>query len=130
MTDDSDRRKAIYDQDCQFYRYQDGKKWSRFQTAALIEGAMLYGLFGPTTTGILEKRLLLIVGTLLVAISCAVSFKDQSDGDSYLDRIKDFEVATAPFRPRVRFRVGTYLMSVAIILLVAVDLVLIETRWG
>jgi len=45
MVEESDAQKGIYDQDCQFYRYQDALMWGRFQTAATIEGAMLFGLY-------------------------------------------------------------------------------------
>ena len=71
MTGDQTRERAIYDQNCQWYRYQDTLMWGRFQTVAAIEGAMLYGLYQIKLPN-MEKRALVIVGSILVGILCRV----------------------------------------------------------
>ena len=53
MENNFETKDSIYEQDCNFVRYHDGRMWNRFKTIAAIEGAMLFGLyqlqgFGPT----------------------------------------------------------------------------------
>jgi MFS superfamily sulfate permease-like transporter len=102
MIDEFDAKKAIYDQDCQFYRYQDGLMWSRFQTAALIEGAMLYGLYQVHQFSLPrpEKLIIVLVGTVFVLIICTLALKDQSDASGHFDRFKKFEDEFNRFTPR------------------------------
>jgi hypothetical protein len=87
----SDKRKTIYDQDCQFYRYQDQKKWERFKTAALVEGAIFYALYGTDRIGVLERRVAILGGFLLLIIVLLISLKDQLDADAFMVRIRQYE---------------------------------------
>jgi hypothetical protein len=118
MSDERDTKKAIYDQDCQFYRYQDGLMWGRFKIAATVEGAVLYGLYQVQGLLLLEKRVFAIFGAVLVLLICLVSLKDQNDSLGHLARIKIFE-REHPFKPHKPFLsgAGTVLMWLAIIML-------------
>jgi hypothetical protein len=99
--DRSEMAKAIYDQDCQFVRYQDGLMWSRFQTVAAIEAAMLFGLYQVQSLGLWEKRALSFGGLILVALACLLTFTDRIDTQSHLARVRDFEKgASRPFTRR------------------------------
>jgi hypothetical protein len=101
MSNASDEIKKIYDQDCQFYRYQDDKMWSRFQTAALVEGGMLYALYQHQFLLPRPERIVLaFCGSLIVFIICLLALKDQKDGSAHLDRLKGFEDQFNEFIPR------------------------------
>jgi hypothetical protein len=126
----SEVNKTIYEQDCEFYRYQDGLKWNRFQTAATVEGAALFGLhqFGLSTW---EQRGLMIFGFLLVLVICLLALKDETDANSHEDRMKKFEKLGEPFVPRKwpRFLSGTVLMWVGIIVINAFNVVILLYKW-
>jgi hypothetical protein len=121
MIDASDKEKAIYDQNCQWFRYQDTLRWGRFQTMAAIEGGMLYGLY-QTTVLCFEKRALVIFGSLLIMIISRIAMIDGHYATEHLRKIKEFEgyVLKRPKGPR-----GGTLMLSAMILLTVVNLALI-----
>lgn len=89
MTDD--QSKVIYDQDCQFLRYHDGLMWRRFQTAATIEAAVLYGSYQVQNLDLAERLVLVIVGTLLVGCACALTFANRYYAQTHLKRIRAYE---------------------------------------
>jgi hypothetical protein len=92
---DGDLQK-IYDQDCQFVRYQDGLMWSRLQTAMAVEGGMLYGLYGNSVhLGSWDRPALALLGALFVLLACCVTFADRADIQSHLARIREFERAAS-----------------------------------
>ena len=99
--------------------------WSRFQTAAIIEGAMLYGLYQIQHLGMWEKRVLVVIGTIFVALVCILSWKDRTDAAGHLKRIKEFEAPVAPFHPDSFLIPGAYLMNIASVLLTAVNLTIV-----
>lgn len=127
---DEERTRAIYDQDCEFYRYQDGLMWSRFQTAAVVEGALLYAVYGDQLTlSVCERILLSLAGALLVFVLCMLSLKDNSDADRHIRRIRDFETR-AKLRlplpvPGFWVSKGSQLMTAGIVVVNAVNLILL-----
>lgn len=82
--------KAIYDQNCQWYRYQDALMWGRFQTMAAIEGGMLYGLYQIKLPPF-ERHTLAIFASILVAIISRLAMIDGHYASGHLARIKEFE---------------------------------------
>ena len=124
MLAEDDRRRVIYDQDCQFHRYQDEKKWGRFKVITTIEGAILFGLYQAPKINDGEKLCLLAAGSLLIVLVASISWKDQSDADSFLDRMREYE-ACSPFKPRAKIRFGRYLMVAASLVLIGLNATLI-----
>lgn len=86
----SETNKAIYDQDCEFYRYQDSLKWKSFQILAIIEGTAILG-FTQLKLDATVRGALLIVGSLFVLLISIMIERDEYDALSHLDRIKKFE---------------------------------------
>jgi hypothetical protein len=123
MSDDSEVKKAIYDQDCQFYRYQDGLMWSRFKTAATVEGAMLYGMYQVSGLLWLERSGLAVFGATLVLLTCLAGLKDRNDGLGHLARMKTFE-RDHPFKSHksIPAKFGVILVGLAMIVLNALNL--------
>jgi hypothetical protein len=94
-----DREPLIYVQDCEFYRHQDVLMLGRFQTVAVTQGAMLYGLYElELRTG--DRRLLLGAGIVLSLLIILLTLKDGSDGRRHLVRIRRFESGLPLERPR------------------------------
>lgn len=82
----------VYQQDAEFCRYQDKLRWSRFQTAALIEAGLTYvSWVEPQKFGRVSSVMLTFGGFLLIIILSFLSQKDESDYSSHLNRIKVFE---------------------------------------
>lgn len=121
MTDAPDKEKAIYDQNCQWYRFQATLMWGRFQTMAAVEGGMLYGLY-QTKIPSLEKKGLVIFGFLLVAIVSRIAMIDGHYASEHLNRIKEFDGLSLN---RAKGPRGTTLMLWALILLNILNLSLI-----
>jgi len=126
--DATDKAKTIYDQDCHFYRYQDQKKWDRFRTAAVVEGAVYYALFGPMSVGLLERRIAIVFGFLMLAIILLICLKDQADADHFLSRMRQFE-QRLPHGSRDSVRWGRHLMLAAILLLLLAHVAIGIARW-
>lgn len=116
MDNDFSKEKAIYDQNCQWYRYQDGLMWGRFQTAATIEAAMLYGIY-QVKLPLLEKKALVLFGSVLILIVSLIALVDGYYASGHLDQIKKFEGYSLA-RPK-------YLPSGGILLRAAIGLVTI-----
>jgi hypothetical protein len=129
MDDATDKLKAIYDQDCHFYRYQDQKKWDRFRTAAIVEGAVYYALYGQMSVGLLEKRIAIVFGFLMLTIILLICLKDQADADHFLDRIRQFE-QRSHHGSKGSIRWGRHLMVAAILLLLLAHVVIGFTKWS
>jgi hypothetical protein len=131
MNENIEVNKTIYEQDCEFYRYQDGLKWSRFQTAATIEGAVLFALYQAAGLGKLEQHGLMVFGFVLVLIICLSSLKDETDANSHVDRMKKFESLGEPFFPRKwpRFLSGTVMMWTSIVLLNLFNVIVLIYKW-
>jgi len=121
MTGDQTRERAIYDQNCQWYRYQDTLMWGRFQTVAAIEGAMLYGLYQIKLPN-MEKRALVIVGSILVGILCRVAIIDGNFASGHLQKIKEYEGYSLQ---RLKGPTGGQLMVMAIGLLTILNILLV-----
>ena len=117
---DEDRRKA-YDQECQNMRYQDGLRWSRFQTVTVIEGAYLAVIY-TTNFGSQHSRSLALAlfASLVIFFICLLAIKDGNDAEMHLDRVrkleKDMEVPAVTSRYVLGMR-GKTMMVVVIVLL-------------
>jgi hypothetical protein len=86
--------KVIYAQDCEFYRYQDRLRWSRFQTIIVIEGAWLAVVFGTLDLpllGSLGQLAITIFGFMIITFLCLLSLKDEIDSNRHMDRLSHFE---------------------------------------
>jgi hypothetical protein len=84
----------IYTQDCEFYRYLESLKWSRFKTISVIEGAILFALFIKQITITLDIKILIIAGTLLTLLLSIFAFRDINRQGRFLERIKNYENET------------------------------------
>ena len=123
----------IYEQDAEFCRYQDNLRWSRFQTAALVEAAIAYAIWGTDKgIGSITCVLLSLGGAVLILLLWALSQIDESDYASHLARITDqekqcpqFLFKRVPARLVSRRLKGSLLMPMAWSVLCAFNLVLI-----
>ncbi len=125
----TDAHSIIYQQDCEFYRYQDQLKWSRFQLAAIIEGGMLYALWFPLIGGA-EAIAVAFIGSGLVMVLFLVSAKDAYDATRHLDRIKRYEEENRrplPLRRRALISGAASIWTAAILISSANALVIIST---
>lgn len=85
----------IYKQDLESLRYQDHLMWGRFQTATVVEGALLASLYGASGLEVGEdKPFLVLAGGLVVAAICSLAIKDSLDSSRHLLRIKELERET------------------------------------
>ncbi len=107
---------TVYAQDCEFVRYQDGLMWSRFQTMAAIEAAILYGQYEARSLVGLDKLVLLSIGAVLVFLCCLLAFINRRVSLKHLERVKDFEkgVHIEPFNSQKW--AGAFLWTVAVVL--------------
>lgn len=120
----------IYAQDCEFYRYQDQLMWSRFQTAALLEGAVLYAVYELTRSlGAGEKRLLMAAGFLLVLVLSLVTLKDRADAARHLNRIRQYEAERPLSASAWPSNLGYYLLLCAALIINAANVLLFVSRW-
>lgn len=114
----SDDLEAIYIQHCESRRYQDALKWSRAKTAALIEGAVLYAVYG---TGIPDnvKKASLICGFVLVLIVGILIWIDRAYAQLHLDVMRRYEKEReVKFGPSPKPGLGTILLSLALLVLI------------
>ena len=75
--------------------------WSRLQTAATVEGAMLYGVYGSGFHFVdWERAIVALVGSIFVHLTCAITFSDLADVRVHMDRIRKFEAC----RPIPKFQ--------------------------
>jgi hypothetical protein len=81
----------IYAQDCESLRHQDNLKWSRLKTATTIEAVVLIGIFQIGSLDICERRLLMIIGFLIVFIILLIVHRDIIIEKTFLVRIKSYE---------------------------------------
>ncbi|HEX3666158.1 MAG TPA: hypothetical protein VHU23_13115 [Rhizomicrobium sp.] len=81
----------VYQQDCENYRYQDRSKWSRFQTASVVQGAVVYAVFALNKLSSIERVGVAIAGALFVLTICGLAWKDGLDAGIYLDRMIAYE---------------------------------------
>lgn len=115
----------MYDQDCAFFRHHDGLMWSRFQTAAAIEGGMLYAAYQLQLVS-WDKKMAVVAGSLLVALTCLQMLNDRKAALEHLDRIKKWEKPIEPFEKSQRFQpFGGQLKATAAVTLNALNVVLI-----
>jgi hypothetical protein len=106
----------IYEQDCEFYRYQDSNKWSIFKTISTIEGGILFIFFSEKTL-FLNKIVILIAGMLLVSILSLLPLRDADRKKRYLARIKNYEKDTFPKGNKFfKWLSGNYLIITAFII--------------
>jgi len=131
MSDIPKEKATIYAQDCEFYRHNDKLKWSRFQTLAAIEGAVLLALHQGTLAS-QEKRAFLVFGFLLVLIVCLLALKDENDENGHERRLKKFEQeCEVPFE-RVTFPPipsGSVLMWIGIVVINVFNVFILIAKW-
>lgn len=124
----ADARKAVYDQDGQFYRYRDALKWSRFNTASAIEFAMLWAVYQVEDLPPGEKLGLVVLVTALLAVIFAIIVVDEKDCNAHLTRIKGYEIGYAankyPAPGRLPF-LGKYLSRIPMAAIFALNLYLV-----
>jgi hypothetical protein len=122
----------IYEQDCQFVRYHDGLLWGRLQTAAVIEGGMLYGLYGANMhLGGWEKECLALIGAVLVFFTCLLTFTGRIDIDDHKRRMQKFEKdAGNPFeRSKHRYLQAPAFLKIVLVLLTAANGAILWRQW-
>lgn len=90
LVDKKEQLLSVYSQDCEFYRYHDGLKWKRLQTAALIESGMIFVILERHTG--LEAILVWVFGMLMLSVVFLFFLRNEKIADNYLKRIKAFEV--------------------------------------
>jgi hypothetical protein len=97
------RSDIIYNQDCEFYRHQNELKWQRFNTAAVLEAGILYGLFVFDKDNIkIENHsfimvlALIFVGIILVFLLSFIVIRDLYSAERFLGRIKEYEENVGP----------------------------------
>ena len=121
-------KQKIYEEDCEFYRYQDRLKWSRFQTVSLIEGAVLFAILKIKLNPFVEI-LIMVCGFLIVLLGCILSWIDQYDANNHLKRIKKFEEESkVPFPESSKIITGKALMLMAITTLNLFNLIFFSFR--
>lgn len=88
MTDED--RRAAHRQDWENVRYQDGLRWSRFQTVSAIEAAYLAAVYaGPL--GPIRSLILTIFASALVLVICLIAVKDNRDARVHLNRAEKLQ---------------------------------------
>lgn len=87
----SDDLREIYKQDCEFIRYRDGLRWSRFQTVSFVESGALYMAFSKELANNSDKFCLILLATMLTAFLFVIAIADESGVDAHLDRVRNFE---------------------------------------
>ena len=70
----------VYRQDWENHRYQDRLRWSRFQTASIVQGAFVYAVFvlrNYLSSG--ERVETAFYGAAMVFTICGLALKDDVD---------------------------------------------------
>lgn len=86
-----DKAKVIYEQDCNFYRYQDGQRWGRFRVAMTIEAAFLFAGYNVDGLSDLQRLAVVFFGAVLVVALFEASKRDSINAAGHLSRIKKYE---------------------------------------
>ncbi len=130
------RRIEIYKQDSEYYRHQEKLSWGRFQTAVIIEGALLITRFSESSMSTLKSAppvlggqiflLILITGAaILTQILFSISLKDHVEADRHMTRIRLFENDN-PHPVHTHFVFSrSHLMFVAMIAIAIINVVVI-----
>jgi len=66
----------VYAQDCEFYRYMDKLKWSRFKTISVIEGAILYALYKEKLSPTTDIKVIILTGIIFIMLLSLLSMRD------------------------------------------------------
>jgi len=114
----------IYNQDCEFYRYQDKLRWNRFQTVAAIEAGILAAVLHavPLELERWETLVFVVFAGVLVFTATWLAWRDQEIGDRHLNRLREYEGIRA-FPNTRQWWTGTRLMGFSIILVNAFNVV-------
>ena len=119
---------AIYEQDCEFFRYEDTLRWSRFKTAAVIEGALLYRVYQfDFSFHEFDKKVLVTAAVALVALVLMIALRDANIARAHLVRMKKFEEYEPFHRPGGIE--GLQLMKAAAAIIFAVNVWLLFSVW-
>src|SRR5262249_29948338 len=99
--------------------------WNRFKTVAAIEGAMLYGLYQMQNFHEWQQRIVALVGSLFVFLSCLLTVTDRITTRDHLSRIQRFEQGSATFvTAKPKWLKAEPFLFVSAVLLNAVNLML------
>ena len=120
-------RQTIYEQDCEFYRYQDGLMWSRLKTAVVVEAALLYAVYDLAVKVALERAILVTATAMLVGLVFWIAFRDAAIGSVHLARIRRFE-RDEPFGSTKGLK-GLRLMQIAMLIVLTIDVGLVFKVW-
>lgn len=90
MNEQDSKNQIIYQQNCEFYRYQDKLKWSRFQTVIAVEGGMIFAIYRFSLSHC-DKMLIMVGGSVIVLLVCILSIIDRIDARSFLRKILEYE---------------------------------------
>jgi len=123
-------KEEIYRQDCENYRYQDRSKWSRFQTASVVQGAVVYAVFEINRFSLPERFWIAVGWALFVLTICGLAWKDGIDAGIYLDRMIVVERQEDVQWQGGRFKIGKLLLSVQIAIVFAFNLWIIMKLFG
>ena len=94
----------IYAQDCEFYRYMDKLKWSRFKTISVIEGAIFLALYIEKLSPTIDIKVIILTGIIFIMLLSLLSMRDADRQKRYLIRIKEYE--------NLRFPTGNKLLKI------------------
>jgi hypothetical protein len=86
----------IYAQDCEFYRYMDKLKWSRFKTISVIEGAIFLALYKEKISPTTDIKVIILIGIIFIMLLSLLSLRDADRQRRYLIRIKEYEILKFP----------------------------------
>ncbi len=96
----ADKRKAVYDQDCEFSRYHGSFMWGRFQTAVALEGGTLYLLFvSAASMSPFERVALILVSGVVVGLIFRIALRDAANAGVHLQRIAQYEQGCVAYEP-------------------------------
>ncbi len=126
----------IYKQDSEFYRHKDKLTWSRFQTAAAIEGVLLFLRFSEPSMSVFKNVppplggqiffLILITGAaILTMILFSISLKDHAEANRHFVRIRLFENDHPLPSHKYSAISSSLLMFIAMIIMAIVNIVII-----
>ena len=96
----ADKRKAVYDQDCEFLRYHGSFMWGRFQTAVAVEGGTLYLVFmSGASMSPFEKVALILVSGFVVGLIFRIALRDAANAGVHLLRVAQYEKGCVAYEP-------------------------------
>ena len=130
MEEHNNMAEKIYSQDCEFYRYQDQLRWSRFKTASIVEGFVFTGIY-KLSLPLPDLKIFMIIGFFLVLILLLLSWKDMLDAKFHMYRIRKYEEKHLNSTPKKSCRIfkGEHLMISAIFVINILNIYILVIKW-